>query len=71
MDSTVPSNNVCLICNKKLRLTAIMCKCNNYYCKSHFPEYIHKCTFNYKENYKKQLVDSNPKIIPDKFNIFN
>ena len=30
MDSTVPSNNVCLICNKKLRLTAIMCKCNNY-----------------------------------------
>ena len=40
----------CFICNKKLKITAIKCKCNNFFCKNHFNEKDHNCTFNYNFN---------------------
>ena len=44
------SNNTlrCMECRKKLSLTAIMCKCNNYYCNNHRYSEQHNCKYDYK-----------------------
>ena len=48
----------CDICNKKV-LLIYTCKCNKNYCnKHHYPE-DHNCTFNFKEEYKKKLIELN------------
>jgi predicted nucleic acid binding AN1-type Zn finger protein len=52
----------CFVCKKKLPLTAIKCKCNQYFCDKHrYPE-EHECTFDFKENSKKKIKENNPKI---------
>ena len=52
----------CFLCKKKLTLTAIKCKCEEYFCNKHrYPE-EHQCTFNYKKESKEKLIENNPKI---------
>ena len=55
-------NMECFICNKKLKLTAIECKCGNYYCKIHSNENTHNCKFNYKLKEKDRLEKCLPVI---------
>ena len=58
----------CYTCNKKLKITSIKCKCNNYFCKIHKDEKIHNCTFDYKK-YNKVLLEKNmPIVISEKVN---
>lgn len=59
-------NNIkCFICSKKLKLTAIKCKCNNYFCKVHKNENDHNCSFDYKL-YQKDLLEKHMPIIEAK-----
>jgi len=52
----------CNICNKRLKLTDIECKCNMFFCKIHkYPE-MHDCSFNYIEQQQKLIETNNPKI---------
>ena len=55
----------CFICSKKLKLTAIKCKCNNYFCKVHKNEKDHNCSFDYKL-YQKDLLEKYMPIIEAK-----
>ncbi len=59
-------DNRCPICNKKLKLTNLMCKCKNIYCNIHSPPEMHDCSFDYKQLGKQLLLKQNPKIINNK-----
>ena len=51
----------CFLCKKKLPLTAIKCKCDQYFCDKHrYPE-EHQCTFNFKQQSIEKLKENNPK----------
>lgn len=55
----------CDQCGKKVLLINT-CKCNKNFCmKHHYPE-DHDCTFNFKEEQKKKLIEMNPIIKKDK-----
>jgi hypothetical protein len=62
----------CKICNKKVGVVLYTCKCNTEYifCGKHKLPNNHECTFDFKEYYKKQITQNNPKIEFDKFNKF-
>ena len=62
-------NTNCLVCNKKLKLTVIKCKCENYYCDFHRYSDRHNCEFDYKSSGKVELEKKNPTICPVKINI--
>ena len=61
-------NLICLVCKKKLKITAIKCKCNNYFCKIHKYENNHNCTFDYKSQHKDILEKCMPIIQFNKIN---
>lgn len=56
----------CPICHKRLKLTAIKCKCNNYYCSIHIYPEMHDCSYNYIANERISIEQNNPKIKPVK-----
>jgi hypothetical protein len=58
----------CILCNKKLPIFAIQCKCNKLYCSIHRYPDEHGCQYNYKEEYKKELIKKNKIIISNKVN---
>ena len=58
--------NSCKQCKKKTLKILFKCKCNNYYCIKHRYSDCHNCTFDYKNENKKQLLKLNPVIIPSK-----
>ena len=62
--------NLCEICNKKIRLGAVQCKCKRLLCKNHvFPgPNGHNCQFDYKLNAKIKLQKDLVKINPLKVN---
>ena len=65
--STLSSNTLrCMECDKKLSLTAIMCKCNNYYCNKHRYSEQHNCKYDYKNSGREFLKKYNPLIEPSK-----
>lgn len=42
------TQNICEICNKKIKIYVIQCKCKRNLCKNHvFPQH-HNCDFDYK-----------------------
>jgi hypothetical protein len=53
-------------CKVKLGLIAFPCRCGNFYCPTHRFSEDHKCTYNYKEDQKKELLKfmSSPVIAP-------
>ena len=56
----------CSECDKKLSLTAIMCKCKKYYCNKHRYSDKHNCSYDYKNNGRDLLKINNPLIQPNK-----
>lgn len=51
------SKKRCNMCNKKLSLISIMCKCEKEFCNScRLPEF-HNCTYDYKKD-KSQILSS-------------
>ena len=59
----------CYICNKKIGLTGIQCKCKNYFCTRHQYSDCHDCTFDYKKFNKDLLKKANPRINAVKINL--
>ena len=41
-------------CNKKIKLTDYACKCGDFFCKMHIFPINHSCSYDYKENNKKE-----------------
>jgi hypothetical protein len=58
--------NRCNKCNKKLKLTAFKCKCDEYYCDAHVFSTCHDCPFDYKKQGKERLEKNNPLIMHKK-----
>ena len=46
-------------CTKKIKITDYACKCEKYFCKFHKDPLIHDCSYDYKENNKKQKLIEN------------
>ncbi|KAI3985456.1 hypothetical protein MKX01_033770 [Papaver californicum] len=69
-DHTVTKKNKCCSCNKKVRLTAIKCKCGPVFCSIHrYPE-KHSCEFDYKGAGKEAIAKLNPQVKADKIERF-
>lgn len=60
--------NLCLVCNKKVKIFAVQCKCKQPLCKLHVSETSHTCAYDYKKHGKELLNITNPKIIAEKIN---
>ena len=43
-------------CNKKITLVDYACKCANTYCRGHRVPETHNCTYDFREEHKKQLL---------------
>lgn len=53
----------CNICLKRLNLAEQVsnkCPCGGFYCKRHFPEIKHDCTYDFREEHRLSLVKKNP-----------
>ncbi|XP_050226669.1 zinc finger A20 and AN1 domain-containing stress-associated protein 1 [Mercurialis annua] len=60
----------CLCCNKKVGLTAFVCKCGSTFCGSHrYPE-NHDCSFDFKGNGRNAIAKANPVVKADKVERF-
>jgi hypothetical protein len=53
-------------CRQKLTLTAFPCRCGKFYCSSHRFSGEHSCSYDYKEEQKKELLKymSSPVLKP-------
>ena len=51
---TPPSTCSFVNCTKNIKLTDFACKCDKFYCKYHKDPLNHNCSYDYKENDKKQ-----------------
>ncbi|CAH1730502.1 unnamed protein product [Chironomus riparius] len=57
----------CFHCNKKLGIIMVMkCHCNQYFCSAHRYKEVHNCSYDYKENGRKQLERENPLVCTQK-----
>lgn len=61
-----PGSSRCAMCNKKLGLTGIKCRCDQYYCSNHRYSDQHNCTFDYKSKGRDELTKANPIIVSPK-----
>jgi predicted nucleic acid binding AN1-type Zn finger protein len=59
-------SNRCELCNKKVSLLGLKCRCNGLFCNSHRHSDAHDCTFDYKGAGKELLKKANPLVIPSK-----
>jgi len=55
--------NRCELCKKKLPITAFACKCNKKFCAIHMPSEEHKCSFNYFEEYQKNMKQNLSSVV--------
>ncbi|GIY74395.1 zinc finger A20 and AN1 domain-containing stress-associated protein 6 [Caerostris extrusa] len=56
----------CFVCNKKLGLTAITCRCGGLYCSQHRYDKEHNCTFDYRSLGAEEIRKNNPLIVAEK-----
>jgi predicted nucleic acid binding AN1-type Zn finger protein len=72
-DKSIPSkkNNklYCIICNKKLSIFTIKCKCNSILCSIHRYPNEHNCSFNYKKKFQEELKNKYKRIKINKVDI--
>lgn len=60
--SNLNKKSRCKKCLKKNTIMEFKCKCNNIYCSIHrYPE-EHDCSYDYKQNEKRKIVEENKKI---------
>ena len=55
----------CSHCKKK-SIMIESCKCGQFFCLTCLPYFVHVCTFDHKDDKKKQLLETLPKILPEK-----
>jgi hypothetical protein len=56
----------CHKCDKKLKISAMQCKCNKYFCNAHKYSDCHNCKYDYKKIGKEILKKNNPIILHSK-----
>ena len=56
----------CYICHRKLGIYGVPCKCCHFFCKLHRHFDDHKCTYDYRKDAQKKLIEANPMIISNK-----
>lgn len=49
------SSQRCMICRKKLGVMEFVCKCEKKFCITHLQPEEHQCTYNYKNDAKKEI----------------
>lgn len=54
------------MCNKKLGLTSVKCRCDQFFCNNHRYSDQHNCTFDYKSKGRDELAKANPVIVSPK-----
>ena len=52
----------CYHCNAKLKMIVFTCKCNHIFCQKHLGAHSHNCSYDYKNEKKKQIEENNPKL---------
>ena len=52
----------CLVCKKKVGLTAISCRCGGLFCSIHRYSDKHDCDFDYKAMGEKEISEANPVV---------
>jgi len=52
----------CYHCNAKLKMIVFTCKCNHIFCLRHLGAHSHNCSYDYKNEKKKQIEENNPKL---------
>ena len=64
--SVVKRKDRCNVCNARLGLCAIKCRCGGYYCAKHRYDKEHNCTFDYKSMGAAEIEKNNPRIVAEK-----
>ena len=49
----------CSVCNRKLNLAAVKCRCGNFHCAAHRMPEKHYCTFDFKTFGKEKIAKEN------------
>ena len=62
------NKNRCAICNCKLKMTDIECRCKFKYCLKHRMPETHQCDVDYKEDARKKIRKENPLVVNKKLN---
>jgi hypothetical protein len=63
------NKNRCPVCNKKLPILPLTCKCGINYCEVHRSPEIHNCKYDYRNEFKKTLDSSmGDAAVADKLN---
>ncbi|GFQ73181.1 zinc finger A20 and AN1 domain-containing stress-associated protein 9 [Trichonephila clavata] len=65
-DAARRNKRKCFVCNKKLGLTAITCRCGGLFCSNHRYDKEHDCSFDYKSMGAEEIRKNNPLIIAEK-----
>ena len=52
----------CYHCKVKLKMIVFTCKCNHIFCLRHLGAHSHNCSYDYKNEKKKQIEENNPKL---------
>ncbi|ESO10341.1 hypothetical protein HELRODRAFT_186276 [Helobdella robusta] len=58
--------NKCHVCKKRVGLTGFDCRCGGVFCGLHRYSDTHGCTFDYKEEARKEMTRKNPKVSSQK-----
>ena len=63
-----PSEDItkCYLCQRKLGIYGVPCKCCHVFCSLHRHFDDHKCTYDFKKAYTAKLVEANPIVAPSK-----
>lgn len=56
----------CNVCNVRLGLCAIQCRCGGYYCAVHRYDREHNCTYDYRSMGAAEIQKNNPRVIAEK-----
>jgi predicted nucleic acid binding AN1-type Zn finger protein len=56
----------CFTCSRKVGMTGFTCRCAHLFCAEHRLPFDHKCSFDVKSTFAKQLETSCNKVTSDK-----
>jgi len=65
-DLKMKKKNRCQLCNKKVGLTGLECRCGGLFCAVHRYSDKHDCSFDYRQLGAEQIRKSNPVVAPEK-----
>jgi hypothetical protein len=61
-----PARSICVMCQKKIKLGTVVCRCRLPLCTQHVWSENHECMYDYKGIERERLRKTNPTIIAQK-----